>query len=457
MQLYGYFEARVRFTRNNGWWSAFWLFAESDCNPFVDGYEIDIFEDFYTRAKDPLGPRRNILSHTLHSHTGSLLKSWGRQSLIPGSLDDFYVIGCKWTPYRVSIYLNGKLVEMRKNKSEPYGNSPYATWDAVTHATGIRPMHAILSGHFMNPDWAEHDTTGVVFPEHYLVDYVRIYKFPDPPHKRPRVTLKGKTKGVFVPRDATVRLEVEAKPSVGTGKRIRAVRLFDSGHEIAVKTDPPYDFEIPLTPAFYRTTHYMNPGRSEETLPLEKSSFPHVFAAFAEDEAGSVSHSETVTYVAADYDHSTPYQGVAQEIPGTVDFCRYDEGGQNIAYYDTTEGNSVSKTFRPGESVDAREEKVHWTIAGEWLTCTVDIEKSGLYSATLRYGSPDRWTSSMVLLCDGCRIGAFACKGHENREWEVDSRTTTRNIWLPSGRHRLTVLCEGRCSFKDIRFKREGD
>ena len=44
---HGYFEARVKFRQQSGWWSAFWLCTHGPSNPFLDGWEIDIYEDYY--------------------------------------------------------------------------------------------------------------------------------------------------------------------------------------------------------------------------------------------------------------------------------------------------------------------------------------------------------------------------------------------------------------------------
>ena len=50
---HGYFEARVKFRQQSGWWSAFWLCTHGPSNPFLDGWEIDVYEDYYMGPKNP--------------------------------------------------------------------------------------------------------------------------------------------------------------------------------------------------------------------------------------------------------------------------------------------------------------------------------------------------------------------------------------------------------------------
>src|SRR5690606_2092013 len=116
-----YYEARVKFRQQSGWWSAFWLCTHGPSNPFLDGWEIDIYEDYYMGPKSPGEPPRGILDHNLHVFACGTLRSWNYGSTLPGKVDDWYVVGCKWTPFEVSYYLNGKLIQSEANHS-PYNS-----------------------------------------------------------------------------------------------------------------------------------------------------------------------------------------------------------------------------------------------------------------------------------------------------------------------------------------------
>src|ERR1700742_3635618 len=129
---------------------------------------------------------------------------------------------------------------------------------------------------------------------------------------------------------------------------------------------------------------------------------------------------------AADHDkykgtpyHDSRYQGGAQKIPGRVDCAYYDLGGEGIAYHDTDAKNNGSgalnpadgtylNQFRMDEGVDTSYTKFHdvidnnpydvvqppenqlyvgWSEPGEWFNVTVEVARSGTYSADLLYTS----------------------------------------------------------------------
>ena len=139
---HGYFEARVKFRQQSGWWSAFWLCTHGPSNPFLDGWEIDIYEDYYMGPKKPGEEPRGLLDHNLHVFACGTLRSWNYGSKLPGKVDDWYVVACKWTPFEVSYYLNGKLIQSEASHS-PHSS---VTFDPFNHAAGYVPLHAILSG-----------------------------------------------------------------------------------------------------------------------------------------------------------------------------------------------------------------------------------------------------------------------------------------------------------------------
>ncbi len=111
---HGYFEARVKFRQQSGWWSAFWLCTHGPSNPFLDGWEIDIYEDYYMGPNHPGEQPRGVLDHNLHVFACGTLRSWNYRSKLPGKVDDWYVVACKWTPFEVSYYLNGKLIRRKR-------------------------------------------------------------------------------------------------------------------------------------------------------------------------------------------------------------------------------------------------------------------------------------------------------------------------------------------------------
>ena len=173
------------------------------------------------------------------------MKSRNYNSTLPGSLDDFYVIGCKWTPYEVTIYLNGKAISSKSDHS-PYDT---VTFDAFRHGACNVPLHVIVSGQIMTKSWRCHDFTGFKIPETYEVDYVRVYGCPDAAEgMRPQVSATTSFGGrMAMPSGGTLTLKADVRPAARTGSPIRAVHLFDDGYHLATCRQPPYEFKVPFT------------------------------------------------------------------------------------------------------------------------------------------------------------------------------------------------------------------
>jgi len=87
---------------------------------------------------------------------------------------------------------------------------------------------------------------------------------------------------------------------------------------------------------------------------------------------------------------TTPYRGVAASLPGLVQVENFDEGGQNLAYYDASSGNSGSPYRTTDVDVGQTDDPnnggyyVGWTRVGEWLKYTVDVSQSGTYRLNVR-------------------------------------------------------------------------
>ena len=445
--LYGYFEARVKFTTYNGWWSAFWLCSRTPTNPFLDGMEIDIFEDYYMR-----NPGRNKLDHNLHiKGGGNVLKSWNYNSILPRTHRDWYTIGCKWTPFEVTYYLDGKVIPSRA-KHSPYRT---VTFDAFRYGTTIVPLHAIVSGQIMKVAYGKHDPDpSEVYPEIYEVDYVRIYGYPgSAPGASPEVELEGNDNAnAYVATPGTV-LEFKAKPrpAAKSGARIKAVHLFDNGFYIATRTEPPYDFTIPFTEEYFSRTVWAQPGRSKACPKFKGAS--HMFCAFAEDENDEVGYSRTIQLMFAATGESRPFQGKAAVLPGVIKPGRYDEGGQGIAYNDITNTKRTDKPWRPDEWVGGNENVIGSVQSGEWLKYTVDVKKAGRYGVKFHYGTPlDYEYARVELVLDGKHIGTLGpLKAHKASHWTHDTLAETEVV-LPAGRHVLLLSLHGVFNFGDIEF-----
>lgn len=104
-QAFGYFEAKVKFPKGNGMWSAFWLQSSNMrkvSNEGLDGTEIDIYESAFINEPTKMG-------HAL---------LWDGYSTF-GKVDDYildtktdlydgyHTFGLKWTPNQYVFYIDG--------------------------------------------------------------------------------------------------------------------------------------------------------------------------------------------------------------------------------------------------------------------------------------------------------------------------------------------------------------
>lgn len=155
---YGFFEARVKFQREQGWWPAFWLTSREVGAPqngqgVVDdtaknGTEIDIFE-YFTIKPDKV-------QHTLHwNGYGNLHKETKHVASVPGLSQGFHTFGVDWQPSGYTFYVDGK--------------KTWSTTQAISHAEQYIVLSAEISS------WPG-DITKAQLPDSVCFDYVRVWQ-----------------------------------------------------------------------------------------------------------------------------------------------------------------------------------------------------------------------------------------------------------------------------------------
>jgi len=102
----------------------------------------------------------------------------------------------------------------------------------------------------------------------------------------------------------------------------------------------------------------------------------------------------------------TPFGGTPRTIPGKIQIEDYDEGGQNVAYWDDDDTNNGG--YRPDEAVDVHVDiydtqdgtyQLGWFHDGEWLKYTVNVTE-GTYDIIVRVATPNDGTALKVFLED---------------------------------------------------------
>jgi beta-glucanase (GH16 family) len=157
-QRYGKFEARCQMPEHAGWWVAFWLFSSSVFNEDgsgEDGTEIDIMEGFGWNE---------IIHHNLHwDGYGNAHRSAGFNQPIAGISEGFHTFTLEWSEAEYIFFVDG--IETWRSAAGGVSKVP-----AYVKLTGELSTLPGLSGEY----WANDPATGF-FPDHFLVDYVRVW------------------------------------------------------------------------------------------------------------------------------------------------------------------------------------------------------------------------------------------------------------------------------------------
>ena len=139
---------------------------------------------------------------------------------------------------------------------------------------------------------------------------------------------------------------------------------------------------------------------------------------------------------------NTPYGGTARPIPGTIQIEDFDNGGQNIAYYDETTGNTGG-AYRPSESVDLQTATsggayIGWTAEGEWTKYTVNVTTTGVYTLGAAVAAMNA-NSSFRVEMDGVTIATVAVPNTGGYQtWQTVNKT---DIYLTAGTKVMRMYC----------------
>ena len=401
---YGYYEAKVRFTRKRGCWAAFWMHDEGRNLQLGGGFEIDIFEDYSTRSG------KASVASNLHANRGSQGNSYGYHFDLPRTLDDFYVIGCKWTPFEVSTYIDGKLVKSVSRHS-PWQS---VTYDAVNH--GFSTVKNYICVGLCSGQTGGKGTVGD--REEFLVDWVRGYEYPM--EENPKVNWT----------------ELPAKSLFATGEEFTLAAasdkqgtafLFDNGYLVDYKSAPPYKFTLAVDEKHYKDTAWENVGRSGKKMQMDR--YPHIYRIAVQDKDGRVGFTE-VFPVIVDMKYGEPWQGKAQAVPGKVNPANFNTGGHNVSCY------KQNRTPIPDGKESFSRSKLNLREAGEYVNIAVDVAKDGNYRVTMPrrpYPEDLRWQMRALLFVDGVYVGDL--KADSNVKAAV-----LENVPMKAGRHNITLM-----------------
>lgn len=150
---------------------------------------------------------------------------------------------------------------------------------------------------------------------------------------------------------------------------------------------------------------------------------------------------------------STPYHGTPAPVPGLIQVEDYDRGGESMAYHDTDPENWGGQ-YRKTEGVDIEcsndtctRHDVAYTKAREWLTYTVAVTPTGLYTLTVRVASAGSG-GVFHLESDGFDVSR-PITAPDTGGWQ-NWQDVTRAISLTSGTHVLGLVMDSAGATGDI-------
>lgn len=139
----------------------------------------------------------------------------------------------------------------------------------------------------------------------------------------------------------------------------------------------------------------------------------------------------------------TPFSGVAQTIPGKIEFEDYDLGGQNRAYYDMDMENQGAAYREDRVDIVTNDEgySVGYTQKDEWLEYTVNVSKTEAYDFEARVACGLDGSGFKLLLDDKDITENIEVPNTES--WDTYTTIQGKTSEMAEGEHILKVLITG--------------
>ncbi|HEV8378952.1 MAG TPA: carbohydrate-binding protein [Tepidisphaeraceae bacterium] len=140
----------------------------------------------------------------------------------------------------------------------------------------------------------------------------------------------------------------------------------------------------------------------------------------------------------------TPFSSTPISLPGTIEAENFDNGGETVAYHDTTSTNDGKVGRSSGVDLGTTDggagQYVGWTHSGEWLEYTVNIPTTGTYDLSARVASYSQGGSFHIEIDGANKSGTFTVPATGG--WNTWTTLTKKGISLPSGQHVLRVAMD---------------
>lgn len=348
--LYGKFEARIQVPVGKGYWPAFWALPQDWVyGGWPSSGEIDIME----MVNDMTQQVGTIHWGKSAQHSVS---SSGTYSL-PGNepfSNDFHVYSLEWTPTTFTWSVDG---------------NPYYTtsrWNGGSYPEPFDQRFFLILNVAIGGNWPGAPDATTVFPQQMLVDWVRVYQYPNDP---PTVVMTTPQPGSTYPAGSDITIAADAFDTDGTITKVNFYGGASGLDFLGEDTTEPYSYT------------WTNVGDG-----------CYVVRAEAVDDGGQKTSASADITVGIGCPQ-LPYYGDPLPIPGTVEAEDFDLGPNGEAYYDDSVGNAGG-AYRTDVDVDIEQTQdtgggfnVGWSGAGEWMEYTVDVTAAGDYDLFARVAS----------------------------------------------------------------------
>jgi hypothetical protein len=140
----------------------------------------------------------------------------------------------------------------------------------------------------------------------------------------------------------------------------------------------------------------------------------------------------------------TPYGGTRWAVPGTIQAENYDNGGEGMAYHDTTAGNTGGAYRADGVDLEGSTEggyNIGWAVAGEWLNYSINVPTAGTYDIQVRVASNGGGGTFHFNLDQTNISGAMSIPNTGG--WQNWQTVTKTGVYFAAGDHLLGLGMDG--------------
>jgi beta-glucanase (GH16 family) len=398
---FGRMEMRAKMPVGKGLWPAFWMLSSdpSIYGPWAASGEIDIVEY--------LGDDPSEIFGTIHygaSFPGNVFSGTPYRLPAGNFNEDFHLFAIEWENGEIRWYVDDILYATKDSWFSTGGSFP-APFDVDFHLL----LNLAVGGNLPGPP----DAT-TVFPQEYVIDYVRVYQVPNEP---PQVAITSPSEfDTLIPgEDLTITVDATDDGS------IQKVEFLQGSALLGEDDTAPYE----LTVAGVQAGCYELRAR-------------------ARDDVGVLASAEPVQIMVGSECSQAPYLMVATQVPGTVEAENFDIGGQGVAYNDSDAGNNGG-AYR-AEDVDMEGTadagfgfNVGWTVPGEWLEYQVQVA-AGTYDIDVRVASA-AGGGTLHLELDGVDVtGPISFPGTGG--WQIWTTVTAADVSLDGGLQTLRLVID---------------